>query len=992
MEKLIMTRDEFELRYLSFLWMSKKFKLWWDQETLIHLSKITALGILEKCLTETSPEDLKTFTQMTYSPFKVTFIQQHQGVFPWKDKRFSLGDYIERLEYELKVIKEMGFNSYFLIVSDYVRWAKNNTISVGPGRGSGAGSLLAWLVEITDVDPLLFDLLFERFLNPARISMPDFDIDFEDTLREKVIDYVTEKYGADRVCAIGTFMKMASKAAFKDAARTLWVPFEKSNYVSNLLTDQGSLLDMVQNLEGNEELKNLYATDDTIKKAIEFGNELTGNLRQLGVHACGIIIAPDEVTHFTPTQYNKENDHTIVSQYDGPTLECIWLMKMDFLGLRNLSIIKNCIKIIKAKADKEWTPLPEMFQHYLDTMSFEPPLDDEYTYDKVFKQGDTTWIFQFESAGMRRFLIQLEPTIIDNIVAMAALYRPGPMEFIPAYIERRHGREEVEYLYPDLKEALTRKYGAKVAEEERKKLIEDLWPIMSNTYWIAVYQEQLMFLVQSMAGFSLGEADVLRRWVGKKKKEIIEQLKQEFIDKGSSYRGYKPETAKEIYEKMIEPAAFYSFNKSHAVCYALIAYQTAYLKAHYPVEFYAALIRSVEEDTDTQSAYIGEIQHHGIEVLPPNVNESFNHVAAIGNTVRLWFMSIKGVGSDVGECFQQERQRNGNYLNLEDFCKRCSMVLNKKSLEGVIKSGALDQFNDRKILLENTEIILDWIRNSAHADQGLFGGMETTIPLKKTTPSTLMERLMMEQEVFKTFVSGNPLDGLYKYLKKNTFLSVVKEKIDLGNFIIVGYIKDIQRAKKKGFFVKIEDISDSCEFFVSDPCGLEKFDILIIHGYKKERIYLSKIIKTSHDMLKGLAGSAFDPEDTVVKVKQARYGEQKQLELEKVKAEGWKTEAESGTIDEGDEDVIKIWGEEIEIGIEEESLGPDDTVLEEVSIDTEKVWEISGEFLHTLEDLHQVMDIIKASPGNISLQVLGKEIFVSEEGVEKLKEFIDSKK
>ncbi|MDR0281881.1 MAG: hypothetical protein LBI53_00720 [Candidatus Peribacteria bacterium] len=249
-------------------------------------------------------------------------------------------------------------------------------------------------------------------------------------------------------------------------------------------------------------------------------------------------------------------------------------------------------------------------------------------------------------------------------------------------------------------------------------------------------------------------------------------------------------------------------------------------------------------------------------------------------------MSIKGVGSDVGECFQQERQRNGNYLNLEDFCKRCSMVLNKKSLEGVIKSGALDQFNDRKILLENTEIILDWIRNSAHADQGLFGGMETTIPLKKTTPSTLMERLMMEQEVFKTFVSGNPLDGLYKYLKKNTFLSVVKEKIDLGNFIIVGYIKDIQRAKKKGFFVKIEDISDSCEFFVSDPCGLEKFDILIIHGYKKERIYLSKIIKTSHDMLKGLAGSAFDPEDTVVKVKQARYGEQKQLELEKVKAEG----------------------------------------------------------------------------------------------------------
>ncbi|MDR0650115.1 MAG: DNA polymerase III subunit alpha [Candidatus Peribacteria bacterium] len=615
--------------------MSKKFKLNWDQNILLNLVKITNKGNLEKKLTETSPEDLKQFTHQTYSSFKLTFISQHQGIFPGKDPRFSLADYIERLEYELKVIKEMGFNSYFLIVSDYVRWAKEHQISVGPGRGSGAGSVLARCIQITDVDPLPFDLLFERFLNPARISMPDFDIDFEDTLRQNVIDYVTEKYGADRVCSIGTFMKMASKAAFKDAARTLGLPFEKSNYVSNLLTEKMGLLEMIHTPEGNEELKNLYENDEKVRKAIEFGEELTGNMRQLGVHACGIIIAPKQVIQFTPTQYNKENDHTIVSQYDGPTLEYIGLLKMDFLGLRNLSIIKNCIKIIKARAEKNGEPLPEMFQHFLNTMSFDPPLDDAFTYEKVFKEGDTTGIFQFESTGMRRFLVQLEPALIDNIVAMAALYRPGPMEFIPAYIERRHGREKIEYLYPELREVLTKKYGATVAEEERKKLIEDLHPIMKDTYGIAVYQEQLLFLVQAMAGFSLGEADVLRRGVGKKKKEIIEQLKKEFIEKGASFRDYKPETTKEIYERMIEPAASYSFNKSHAVCYALIAYQTAYLKAHYPIEFYAALIRSVEEDTDTQSFYISEIQQHGIEIFPPEVNISFNHVAAIDDSIRI---------------------------------------------------------------------------------------------------------------------------------------------------------------------------------------------------------------------------------------------------------------------------------------------------------------------------------------------------------------------
>ena len=1061
MGNVLMPCDEFELRYMSFLWMSNKFKLNWDDDMLVNLVRITDKWQLDHSLQETSPDDLKHFTEQTYTPFKKDTLEKLQDIFPGKDPRFSLSNYIERLEYELKVIKEMGFNSYFLVVSDYVRWAKNNQISVGPGRGSGAGSVLARFIQITDVDPLPFDLLFERFLNPARISMPDFDIDFEDTLRQHVIDYVTEKYGAENVCSIGTFMKMASKAAFKDAARTLGVPFEKSNYVSNLLQDKGSLLEMVTTEEGNEELKNFYETDERVKKAIEFWHKLTGNMRQLGVHACGIIIAPDKVTHFTPTQYNKENDHTIVSQYDWPTLEYIWLLKMDFLGLRNLSIIKNCIKILKARSDISGEAFPEMFQHYLDTMSFEPPLNDDYTYEKVFKEGDTTGIFQFESAGMRRFLIQLEPTLIDNIVAMAALYRPGPMEFIPSYIERRHGKEEIEYLYPELREELIRKYGVEVAEEERRKLIEDLDPIMKDTYGIAVYQEQLMFLVQAMAGFSLWEADVLRRWVGKKKKEIIEQIKQEFIIKGASHRNYKPETTKQIYEKMIEPAASYSFNKSHAVCYALIAYQTAYLKAHYPVEFYAALIRSVEEDTDTQSFYISEIQQHGIIVNAPDVNISFNHVAAIDDSIRIWFMSIKGVGFEVWEFIQKERQDHGRFSSLEDFCKRCWEILNKKSLEGIIKSWALDQFYDRKVLWNNLEIILDWIKNSANADQGLFGGMETFIELKKTESSTLMERLMMEQEAFKSFISGNPLDGLYKYIKKFTFLSQVKDKSDIGQFVIIGYIKNIQRAKKKWFFIKIEDITDDWEFFTSDPCWLEKFDVVIVHGFwttyenkktweKRQRLNVSKIIKTTHEKLKSLAGGSYSLDDTVVSVKKARYGEQKQLNLEKIRAQTLITSTEKAdlkqSIEEGDsfeELESSISPEELEeqileseeidtwsdfsdsplviedehaidehnvIGDEEQddNFEPEITTSqqeEEEDIDTSALLEHAKEILNesidptlpfvietsqlkTIDDMHYVANLVKSSVGNRTVIIMGKEFQVSDEVVEKLRAFL----
>ena len=907
---------EFELRWRAYAWLARRHRYSRDDETVANLVKRTNKWNLEIALKDTSPEDLHKFTLQTYTQYKKDFIEKNQNEFPWRDKRFSLWYYIDRLEYELKVIKEMWFNSYFLIVSEYVRRAKEHQISVWPWRGSWAGSLLAWVVWITEVDPLPFDLLFERFLNPARVSMPDFDIDFEDSLRQDVIEHCYDLYWAEQVCSIWTFMKMATKAAFKDVARTLWVPFEKSNYVTNLLQDKVWLIAQVEDPEWAPELKTMYESDEKIQQAIQYWDKLTWNLRQMWVHACGIIIAPEKVTTYTPTQYNKEEDHTIVSQYDGPTLESIWLLKMDFLWLRNLSIIKNCVKIIKARADKRWEKIPEMFEEFLETMSLDIPIDDKETYQSVFQQWDTTWIFQFESAWMRRYLIELIPEKIDNLVAMNALYRPWPMEFIPSYINRRLWKEEIEYMYPDLKIELTRKYWAAVAEEERKKLIEDLDPFLKETYWIAVYQEQLMFLVQAMAWFSLWEADLLRRGVWKKKKYVIEQLKKEFIERWASFHGYKPETTTQIYEKMIEPAASYSFNKSHSVCYAMIAYQTAYLKVHYPVEFSAALIRSVEEDTDTQSFYFSEIQQRWIEILQPDVNISFNHVAAIDDSVRIWFISIKWVWFDTWEEIQEERKRWWKYTSLEDFCKRCSKVLNRKSLEWLIKAWALDQFEDRKVLRNNINVIINRISNSANASQGLFWDLENKIPLKKVEKSTLMERLMMEQEVFKTFVSWNPLDWLYKLIKKKTFLSNIKDKTDVWNFEIVWYIKDIRRAKKKWFFITIEDISDNFDIFLSETYWLQKFDLVIVSWWKKNRIQISKVVKTSREKLKELAWGSYDENDTVSAVKKARAWEQQQLNIERIKAE---IAAQNEKMVEGNkENLTKISSDNVQNNLLEE--------------------------------------------------------------------------
>lgn len=921
---------------------------------ILEMTKISNKWVPSRAIQEIEPKELHEITLETYTSYKRKFLEDNKNTKIWFG---TMGEYMDRLEYELKVIKEMKFNSYFLIVADYVRWAKKNMIVVGPGRGSWAWSILAWLTRITDIDPLQFGLLFERFLNPARISMPDFDIDFEDVQREKVIEYVTQKYGNEQVSGIWTYMQMASKAAFKDVARVLGVPFEKSNQISWLMPDKLSLLQAVQSPDCTEELKALYESDAKVKQAAELSEKLKGNMRQLWMHACGIIIAPDKVLKYSPVQHIKEGDTTTISQYDWSTLETIWLLKMDFLGLRNLSVIKNCIKIIQKKHEKDNKELPDMFKNFFIDTSFQPPLEDPFTFQKVFQTGDTTWIFQFESNGMRKFLIKLKADSINDLVAMNALYRPGPMEFIPNYIARKNGEEPITYMSAELRKVLVEKYGEEITDKENIKLIEDLSPIMNLTYGIAVYQEQLMFLVQSMAWFSLAEADLLRRWVGKKKKEIIEQIKKEFTKKAKDYREYKKETAIYIYEKMIEPAAAYSFNKSHSVCYAMIAYQTAYLKAYYPIEFYASLIRSVEEDSDEMSVYVYEAQNQGILVLPPNINHSFNHVAALENQIRLWFFSIKGLWLEIGESIQKERQDNGKYTSLEDFLKRCSHITNKKSIEGLIKAGALDEFEDRKVLLANTETLLERAKSSKTTSAGLFGmtEMATKITLKAETKSTMMERLMLEYDVFKVFVSGNPLDGLYMYIKKYNFISQFKEKENFGSFVITWYIKNIQRAKKKWFFIQIEDISGSIEFFVKELLDFQKFDILVISWYKGRSLSMEKIIKVERDHLIKQAGSKYDPEMTVVKAKSLR---------------------------------MKPLDEPIQENKEDEKNQENDNTKEtEIILDEPQT---TFSLPDNAKKIDEIIVIIQTHPGDQEIHIGNKKIMLNQQWIEKIRDLFDT--
>lgn len=883
---------EFEIRYRSYVGINKKFDLWRKDQDILGMCKRTDKWALEQKLSETDPNMLRDLTLLTYTDQKKKLIlSSHEKVISNKNnEKVTLWDYIERTEYELKVIKEMGFNSYLLVVQDFINRSKTNGVPVWPGRWSAAGSLVCRLIGITDVDPLKFGLLFERFLNPARVSMPDIDTDFDDEQRDRVFEYIRDSYGQEYVSKIGTFMNMSAKAAFKDVSRVFGMPFEQSNRIARMFVIQNE--DRTINFERCwqevEELKNMLENDTHMQKIVEITSKLIGTHRQTWIHACGILIAPDLLTNHTPLQIAPNATYTpterYVSQYDNSIAKIednIGLIKMDFLGLSNLSIIRHTIKIIIARYKARWEKVPSIFENYLKDSKFEPDLTDPKVYENIFQKWNTTGIFQFESDGMKRFLIPLKPDSIDDIAAMNALYRPWPIEFIPSFINRKHGKESTEYMSIELQNIILSKYWKEQVEKEKKKLEDDLSPILAVTYGVAVFQEQLMAMSQSIAWFSLAEADELRRAIWKKIVEKVKKIKWEFVEKAIIHRWYSKETVNRVFEKMIEPAALYSFNKSHSVAYGLVSYQTAYLKYYYPVEFHAALLRASETNTDELSKFINEIKLQGLKIFPPDINKSFNHVAAIDDYIMLGFLSIKWVWGEVGETIEKTRDQGWVYKDLADFLTRCKSVINKKSLEGLAKSWALDQFCDRWVVLENMNMLLEWSKKSDQmGGGGLFGGgfVTNTLDLKSDKSTSKMNKIKMEYEVFKTFVSWHPFDGMFNWIKSKWYDLIMKLKSydpeknggqDFGYFNIICMITNIQRAKKKWFFIKVEDVSDYIEFFVKEALDLEEFDIISINGYKgKWTPRLKKITKIDHAQLENIIRSTGKrSEDSVFDVK-----------------------------------------------------------------------------------------------------------------------------
>lgn len=828
-----MNINEFELRYLAYQWFSKKFDLGYSDEDIIKLVQKTDKGQPEKKLTEISVEELKELTKQTYSNYKKWYLVSNE----WKKlKNFEFNEYVNRLEYELYVVNQMQYNSFCLIVQDFINWSRANWVWVWPGRWSAAWSLLLYFVGIVDLDPMDYDLIFERFLNPARVSMPDVDTDFEDVEREKVIKYVVEKYWYDNVSSIWTYMTMAARAAFKDVARVMGMKFGQSNEISAMINPK-PWTKLEKALKENPQLLELYETNEQVKIIFDMAMKLEWNVRQIWVHACWIIISPVPTYKVTPVQFPPK-DAKIVTMYDGHYLEDLGLLKMDFLGLRNLTIIKNTIKILRAKYKKENKPLPDFVQKFFETTRFDPPMNDQNVFETVFHPWDTSGVFQFESDWMRAWHKLLKANDINDLIALAALYRPWPMQFIPSYIARKNWEEKISYMHEDLANILRLKYWEDVVEQESKKLTQDLGTFMDITYWIPVYQEQLMRLVQAMAWFSLAEADMLRRWVWKKIKEVVEKIKIDFIEKSQSYRDYKPETADYIYEHYIMPAADYSFNKSHSACYAYISYQTAFLKTYFPIEFYAALLRSVEEDTEKMSKFLDECKIKGYKILPPDVNKAYAHFAAVDWDIVMWLLSIRWIWQDVAQHIEDERTKNGKYSSLENFFTRNKIYINKRTLESLTKAWALDSFEDRNTILNNIARILEWLKWWNEDD--LFWA--PVLILQKYSTKK-MERLLQEFEVFKSFVTWHPFDWLYDFIKpKFNFLWMI-QKEDFWDFNLLWIIKSINNWKKWWHFIIIEDISGEYEFYLKDKWSLEKFDVINIKWKKTKYIRISKITK-----------------------------------------------------------------------------------------------------------------------------------------------------
>lgn len=687
-----------------------------NKDPAMYLKELCYKGMAHKYELTATPEDL-----MNRAPSLT-------------DEDKALAD---RLDFELKVITDMGFVGYFLIVWDFVKWAKDHEIVVGPGRGSAAGALVSYSLDITEIDPLKYKLLFERFLNPARISMPDIDLDFADNRRDEVIDYVANKYGRDRVAQICTFGTMAARAAVKDVGRSLGVPFSEMNEFAKLIPEKpGTTLD--EALEQSHELKAASESSEIFKTVMANALKLEGAVRHVSVHACAVVIADEPLTNYTALQHTPKDEHGIITQYEAKSLETLGLLKMDFLGLKNLTILQTALKIIERTKGKKIN---------LKKISVE----DKKTYG-VMARGETTGVFQLESSGMKRYLKELKPTEFEDIIAMVSLYRPGPMEWIPDYIKGKHNPKAVHYIHPSL------------------------IPILKTTYGIAIYQEQILQIAQVFSGFSLGEADLLRRAIGKKIASELEAQKQKFID-GAVKNGFKHDLAVMIFEKVVEPFAGYGFNKSHAACYAMIAYETAYLKAHYPTEFMTALLSADYGNTDRIVIEIGESGQMGINVLPPDVNESLSKFTYVEDgKIRFGLSAIKGLGDESVRVIIEAREKEGKFKSIEDFARRVpAKVLNKKSIEALAYCGAMDSLGERKRIGLNYDLVAEFGKKSesSHIEgqAGLFDHIADTTPIEhlelpEVEPATPSERLKWEKDYLGLYVSAHPLAGLKKYFHK----------------------------------------------------------------------------------------------------------------------------------------------------------------------------------------------------------------------------------
>ena len=768
----------------------------------------------------------------------------------------------ERIDFELETIKNMGFPGYFLIVQDYIRMAPKLGCTVGPGRGSAAGAAVAYCLGITKIDPMKYDLLFERFLNPDRISLPDIDTDFDDDGRAAVLNYVTEKYGAEKVAHIVTYGTMAAKSAIKDVARVEDLSVAESNRLAKFIPSSPNEMPDDKNgkkykitvkncLECFDDFRaELNNEDPRVGETIRFAEKLEGSVRNTGVHACGVIIGRDDITDWVPvsTATDSDGERIIVTQYEGGVIESTGLIKMDFLGLKNLSIIKEALANIK-------------LNHGVDIDIENIPIDDPKTYE-LYCKGQTSGTFQFESAGMQKYLIELHPTCFEDLIAMNALYRPGPMDYIPQFINRKQGREPIQYDIPCMEKYL------------------------KETYGITVYQEQVMLLSRQLAGFTRGQSDTLRKAMGKKQIDKMNELETLFYE-GGEKNGHDKKVLNKIWEDW-KKFASYAFNKSHATCYSWVAYQTAYLKANYPSEYMAAVLSSNLNDVDKLSKYMDECRSMGIEVLGPNINESYKSFSATKDgRIRFGLAGIKGVGASCVDSIVEERDKNGTYKDIFDFVQRINQgACNRKALESMALAGAFDDFKEIKredffeVNPRNesfSETLMRFGQRYQTSQQemqnslfGAFGAIEVATPtIPNAEPWSQLERLNRERDLVGMYLSAHPLDPYYIEVNYgcDTPLAEVKQHADEldKELTMGGLVVDFQTrmGKKGGQFgiLKIEDYSGSFEFmlFGNKFVDYQKFGVpgyaLVVRGaYEKGYGDNVRFNVKSIDLLENLKG------------------------------------------------------------------------------------------------------------------------------------------